>query len=68
MRVFDLKGRMIKRLVDQTPQAAEGEIIWDGKDDTKKFLPVGIYLVLMEATSLESEKVYSQTETIIIGK
>ncbi|KQC02930.1 MAG: hypothetical protein APR54_09845 [Candidatus Cloacimonas sp. SDB] len=68
VRIFDLKGRMKKKLVDQKIQAAEGEFIWDGKGDNNSLLNVGIYLVLMEATSLNSEKVYSQIKTVVVGK
>ena len=68
MRIFDLKGRLKRKLIDQKIQAAEGEIIWDGRTADHKLLPVGIYLVLMEAVSLETEKVYSHTKTMIIAK
>jgi lamin tail-like protein len=68
VRIFDLKGRMKRKLLDQQIQAAEGEFIWDGRSSLNKILPIGIYIILMEATSLETEKVYSQTGTAIIGK
>ncbi len=68
IRIFDLKGRIINKLVDQSLQASEGNIIWDGKDKNGKYLPVGIYIVLMEATSRDSEKVYSKKTTVVIGK
>ena len=68
IRIFDLKGRMINKLVDQTMQASEGNIIWDGKDKNGKNLPVGVYIVLMEATSRDTEKVYSKKITVVIGK
>jgi hypothetical protein len=68
LRIFDLKGRMVRRLVDQVMQSSEGTIIWDGKNDNGKKLPVGVYIVLMQATARESEKVYSKKITVVIGK
>jgi hypothetical protein len=68
IRIFDLKGRLAKKLVDQTLQASEGDLIWDGKDKNGKNLPVGVYILLMEATSRESEKTYRKTTTAVIGK
>ncbi|MBC8415736.1 MAG: lamin tail domain-containing protein [Candidatus Cloacimonetes bacterium] len=68
IRIFDLKGRLVKKLVDQTLQASEGEIIWDGRDANSKNLPVGVYILLLEATSRESEKTYRKTTTAVIGK
>ncbi|MEA2096775.1 MAG: lamin tail domain-containing protein [Candidatus Cloacimonadota bacterium] len=68
LRIFDLKGRMIRRLVDQVLQSSTGNIIWDGRNDNGKKLPVGVYIVLMQATARESEKVYSKKITVVIGK
>jgi len=68
LRIFDLKGRMVRRLVDQVLQSSEGNIIWDGRNDSGKKLPVGVYIVLMQATARESEKVYSKKITVVIGK
>ncbi|NQV18043.1 MAG: lamin tail domain-containing protein [Armatimonadetes bacterium] len=68
IRIFDLKGRLVKKLVDQTLQASEGDLIWDGRGDNGKNLPIGVYIVLMEATSRESEKVYAKKTTVVIGK
>ncbi len=68
LRIFDLKGRLKRKLIDQKIQASTGEIIWDGKNSKNRILPVGIYILLMEAVSLETEKVYSHTETMVIAK
>jgi len=68
LRIFDLKGRMVRRLMDQVLQSSSGNIIWDGYNDDGKKLPVGVYIVLMQATARESEKVYSKKITVVIGK
>jgi len=68
LRIFDLKGRMVRRLVDQVLQSSSGNIIWDGYNDDEKKLPIGVYIVLMQATARESEKVYSKKITVVIGK
>jgi Lamin Tail Domain len=68
LRIFDLKGRMLRKLVNQELQAFTGNIVWNGKDDNGKNFPIGVYVVLMEATSYESEKVYKKKITVVIGK
>ncbi|MDO9577634.1 MAG: lamin tail domain-containing protein [Candidatus Cloacimonadales bacterium] len=68
LRIFDLKGRMLRKLVNQELQASTGNIVWDGKGDNGKNLPIGVYVVLMEAASYESEKVYKKKITVVIGK
>jgi hypothetical protein len=68
LRIFDLKGRLVRKLVNQQLMAAEGGIVWDGKNDDGKNLPIGIYIVLMQATGRESEKVYEKKITVVIAK
>lgn len=68
LRIFDLKGRLVRRLVDQILQSSNGNIIWDGRNNSGRKLPVGVYIVLMQATARDSEKVYSKKITVVIGK
>lgn len=68
IRLFDLKGRLVKSILNQQVQAAENVTIWDGKGNNHKKLPVGIYIMLFEATGLQSEKIYRRTETIVIAR
>ncbi len=68
IRIFDLKGRMVNKLINQTQVASNGEFIWDGKDENRKKLPVGVYIIKMDATSRENEKVFSKVKTVVIGK
>lgn len=68
LRIFDLKGRMLCKLINQQLQASTGNIVWDGRDADGKNLLVGVYVVLMEATAFESEKVYAKKITVVIGK
>jgi flagellar hook assembly protein FlgD len=68
MRIFDLKGRLIRVVKDQDLVAARGEIVWDGRNKEGKIISVGLYIILFEATGLENEKVYSKTKTVTIAK
>ena len=68
IRIFDLKGRLINKLINQELEASGGEIIWDGTNKNGKKLPVGIYIILMDAVSRETEKVYQAKTTVVVGK
>jgi hypothetical protein len=48
LRIYDVKGRLIKTLMEEKPQVS-GEIIWNGKDDKNRTVRVGIYIVWAEA-------------------
>lgn len=68
LRIFDLKGRMVCKLVNQQLMSAEGGIVWNGRGKDNVKLPIGVYVVLMQATSRESEKIYEKKTTIVIAK
>jgi len=61
LRIYDMKGRLIKTLMEDEPRVS-GEISWDGKDDENKTVRVGIYVVWAEATGDS----YSQKKTTVV--
>ena len=61
IRIYDVKGRLIKTLVDDEPSVS-GEMSWDGKDGENRTVRIGIYLVLAEATGDS----YSQKKTTVV--
>ena len=67
-RIFDLKGRCIRKIKDQELSSASGNIIWNGARDNGSKAKPGIYLILFEATSYNSEKSTNIKETIVIAK
>lgn len=48
LRIYDIKGRLIKTLMEYEPQVS-GEITWNGRDDKNRTVRVGIYVVWAEA-------------------
>lgn len=67
-RIFDLKGRLVNTLLNQQMQAASGTVIWNGYRDNGERLPVGIYIVLIEAAGYDTETVFTERKTVVIGK
>ena len=49
VKIFDVKGRMIKSLLNNQISGSESQIIFDGKDDSGEKLRVGIYVAFLEA-------------------
>jgi hypothetical protein len=48
-RLFDARGRLVRRLEQARLAARTGELVWDGRDDDGRSLRMGIYVVLLEA-------------------
>ncbi len=49
LRVFDLRGAEVNRLVDTVLPAGVHRQVWDGKDEAGTPLPSGCYLVVLQA-------------------
>ena len=49
MRVFDVAGREIARLVDGERAAGHHRVVWDGRDRAGRSVGTGIYFVSLEA-------------------
>jgi hypothetical protein len=48
LRVFDSRGRCVRWLAVGEPAGANGAIVWDGRDERRKPVGLGIYVVLAE--------------------
>ncbi len=68
VRIFDMKGRLIRWLSDQQWIGSQGAIIWNCKDDNGRVVPIGIYIVYLEATGKQSGKIFQKTKTMVIGE
>lgn len=49
VKIFDVKGRIIKTLLNNQFSGSESQIIFDGKDDSGEKLRIGIYVAFLEA-------------------
>jgi hypothetical protein len=47
--VFDVGGRLVRRLVDRTLAAGGHEVAWDGRGNRTEALPSGVYLYRLRA-------------------
>lgn len=48
LTVFDVRGRLVRRLQDGVAASGPHEIGWDGRDDGGRELPSGVYLLRLE--------------------
>lgn len=52
--IFDVLGRVVKRLVDNYQAAGKYKVIWDGRDEVGKYVSSGIYFYQMIAGSFQT--------------
>ncbi len=49
IRIFDITGRLIRRLADRELSPSSGSVIWNGDDDDGNRVRIGMYIILLEA-------------------
>jgi len=49
LRIFNLKGQMVRELYNSLPKSPRMDLVWDGKDDSGRPLPSGIYYYRMSS-------------------
>ncbi len=65
LKIFDLKGRFVKRVFNNIPGGSSTRY-WDGKDKNYKDVPVGIYIAHLELKKANGS-VKSINKPIIVG-
>lgn len=66
--VYDRAGRQVRLLASNEPAAAEGELIWDGRDQDGRPLPPGIYLVRLEAYDDDGAGLFAAQGTVVVAR
>lgn len=59
-----MRGRQIRTLVEQTPQAS-GRLTWDGKGEDGKRVRAGIYIVFAESVGSQH---FTHKTTVVVAK
>jgi len=62
VNIYNMKGQLVKKLVEGNLEAAYHNILWDGRDDSNKTVSSGIYFYKMKTTD------YSATQKMILMK
>lgn len=63
--VFDVNGRLVRRLVDGETVAAQRITFWDGCDDDGSEAPTGVYLVGLEVAPA-SGQISRQAKAVVV--
>jgi len=67
VRIYDSMGRLMRTLADGEPSASKGELIWDGFDDDRRRVAMGIYIILLEAHSADGQRIFSSKSVVVVA-
>lgn len=68
INIFDMKGRPVKKLANNTSLSAEGNLFWDGLTDANAKAAVGIYIVLISVFHPEGETKEYKIPVTVAGR
>ncbi len=68
IKIFDVRGRLVRFLVNNRPSGINGSIIWDGRDDKGHICRMGIYIVYLEAIHYDRGVVKSLKKSVVLAK
>ncbi len=63
LKIYDIKGRLIKQIINQKMKGGEHNVIWNGKDENNQCCSSGIYLM-----NLKLNGVSKRTSKVILLK
>ncbi len=52
LAVYDVRGRRVRRLLDETRGPGPGQVAWDGRDDAGRRVEAGVYFGVVHAAGL----------------
>jgi hypothetical protein len=67
VKVYDVKGRLVRTLLNNQLSGSEGQIIFDGMDDSGQKLRIGIYILYIEALDNIGGRVVETKTTVVIA-
>lgn len=67
IRIYDVRGRLIRHLVNNEPGAPTGQVVWDGLDDDRQKARVGLYVVLLEAIDEQGGVVETAKGVVVLA-
>ncbi len=56
LRVYDLSGRLVRRLIDGDEPAGRRLVTWDGRDTQGHLAAAGVYIVRLEANEVQMSR------------
>jgi hypothetical protein len=67
LRIYDVKGRLIRTLANGELAGTQGEIVWNGFDDNKQRARIGVYVIFLEATDRSSSRVVTAKAVAVVA-
>lgn len=68
VKIYDMRGRLVHQLLNNAPIAANHEVIWNGCDEANQPLPIGIYIVYLQAIQATGGVLVEARTTVVLAR
>jgi flagellar hook assembly protein FlgD len=66
--IYNSYGQLVRKLLDADPTGSERALVWDGRDDDGARLPMGIYIVYLEALNARKGVLCREKKAVVLAK
>jgi hypothetical protein len=67
IRIFDVCGRMVRFLANNEPCGHGSAVVWDGFDDGRKRVRIGMYIILLEVADQDRETLLTARGSVAVA-
>jgi hypothetical protein len=68
IRIFDIRGRCIRELVNAAPAGMTGDVVWDGMGEGRVPLRMGIYILYLEAIDEAGGRMHTAKCAVVLAR
>jgi hypothetical protein len=68
IRIFDINGRLIQTLSDNYYSGSEFRVVWNGRNNNGALMPIGIYIILIEALNDRNGVYLTKKTSVVLAK
>lgn len=68
LKIYDIRGRLVRRLANNEPAGYSSEYLWDGRGDDRRELPTGLYIVYLEALGKGGTRIQSAHRAVALAR
>ncbi|MGH7597760.1 MAG: lamin tail domain-containing protein [bacterium] len=68
LKIYDVRGRLVHQLLNNTPIGATHQVLWNGRDVANQPLPMGMYIVYLQAINAAGGILVEARTTLVLAR
>jgi hypothetical protein len=68
LKIYDVRGRLVHQLLNNAPISATYQVLWNGRDAAKQPLPMGLYIIYLQAINATGGILVEARTTLVLAR